>query len=104
MLNWSGRLISTPWPSGWFRLGRMARTGRASAVCVGTLYRTSDDPQSLLWEGLDGGNGLLPNISLPQIGTGHWPNRKPQHFAWWDWWRNAPPDEATQERRTRQSR
>jgi hypothetical protein len=37
---------------------------------------------------------MLPNISLPQIGTGHWPNRKPQHFAWWEWWRNSPKEAA----------
>jgi len=93
MLNWSGALISTPWPqqivfaaAGW----NVPDVRRPSASALGTH---SDDPKSLLWVGLDGRNGVLPNISLPQIGTGHWPNRKPKHFAWWDWWHNTKPDE-----------
>ncbi|MBR0951387.1 G1 family glutamic endopeptidase [Bradyrhizobium canariense] len=95
MLNWSGALISTPWPqqivfaaAGW----NVPDVRRPSASALDTH---ADDPKSLLWVGLDGRNGALPNISLPQIGTGHWPNRKPKHFAWWDWWHNTPSDEAT---------
>ncbi|MDH2341093.1 G1 family endopeptidase [Bradyrhizobium sp. SSUT18] len=95
MLNWSGALISTPWPqrivfaaAGW----NVPDVRRPSASALDTH---ADDPKSLLWVGLDGRNGMLPNISLPQIGTGHWPNRKPKHFAWWDWWHNSPPDQAT---------
>lgn len=95
MLNWSGALISTPWPqqivfaaAGW----NAPDVRQPSASALGTH---ADDPKSLLWVGLDGRNGVLPNISLPQIGTGHWPNRKPKHFAWWDWWHNTQPDEAT---------
>lgn len=95
MLNWSGALISTPWPqrivfaaAGW----NVPDVRRPSASALDTH---SDDPKSLLWVGLDGRNGMLPNISLPQIGTGHWPNRKPKHFAWWDWWHNTSSDEVT---------
>jgi Peptidase A4 family len=46
----------------------------------------------LVWVGLDGHNGRLPKISLPQIGTGHWlggphpHDDPPPHFAWWYWW------------------
>lgn len=92
MLNWSGGLISAPWPkrlvfvsAGWHAPGVRPPSAHA-------LFTPSNDSKSLLWVGLDGHNGLLPNISLPQIGTGHWPNRKPQHFAWWDWWRNSPAE------------
>jgi len=89
MLNWSGALISTPWPqqivfaaAGW----NVPDVRRPSASALDTH---SDDPKSLLWVGLDGRNGVLPNISLPQIGTAHWLNHKPEHFAWWEWWRNS---------------
>jgi hypothetical protein len=95
MLNWSGALVSAPWPQqivfaagGWNVPG--VRLPSASA-----LDTHADDPKSLLWVGLDGLNGMLPNITLPQIGTGHWPNRTPQHFAWWDWWHNTSPDDAS---------
>ncbi|MBR0827549.1 hypothetical protein JQ596_18650 [Bradyrhizobium manausense] len=91
MLNWSGALVSTPWPKRFF----FAAAGwTAPNVSLPSGHFThSDDPKSLLWVGLDGHNGMLPKTSLPQIGTGHWPNGKPAHFAWWDWWRNPPEQE-----------
>ncbi|SPP96112.1 MULTISPECIES: G1 family glutamic endopeptidase [Bradyrhizobium] len=95
MLNWSGALVSTPWPQrivfaagGW----KVPAVRQPSAPALNTH---SDDPKSLLWVGLDGRNGRLPNTSLPQIGTGHWPNRKPNHFAWWDWWHNSDEKDMT---------
>jgi peptidase A4-like protein len=89
-LNWSGAVVSPPWPkrvvfaaAGW--IAPNVRKPSAPA-----LFTHSNDPKSLVWVGLDGHNGRLPKISLPQIGTAHWPDPpRPgdrQHFAWWDWW------------------
>ena len=88
MFNWSGALIPTPWPkrfilaaAGW--IAPDVRLPSAKA-----LFTPSDEHKSLIWVGLDGHNGMLPNISLPQIGTAHQPGG--EHFAWWDWWRKLP--------------
>lgn len=96
LLNWSGALISSPSQerivfaaAGWN--APSVRVPSASAL----FTHDPNDPRSLVWVGLDGHNGMLPNISLPQIGTGHWPKHKPQHFAWWEWWRNSTSDGAT---------
>ncbi|WP_431202683.1 G1 family glutamic endopeptidase [Bradyrhizobium betae] len=93
LLNWSGALISSPSPerivfatAGW-------KAPSVSLPSAPALFTPTNDPRSLLWIGLDGHNGALPNISLPQIGTAHWPNHEPQHFAWWEWWRNSSSDE-----------
>jgi hypothetical protein len=94
MLNWSGGLISPPWPKRIVLAAAGWNAPNVSLPSAPALFTPSDDPRSLLWVGLDGHNGMLPNISLPQIGTGHWPNRKPQHFAWWEWWRNSPKEAA----------
>ncbi len=93
MLNWSGALVSTPWPKQIVFAAGGWNVPQVSPPSVAALGTPSNDPRSLLWVGLDGRNGALPNISLPQIGTGHWPNNQPQHFAWWEWWRNTPPKE-----------
>lgn len=97
LLNWSGALISSPSSerivlatAGW-------TTPSVSPASAPALFTPSNDPRSLLWVGLDGHNGLVPNISLPQIGTGHWPNHNPAHFAWWEWWRNPAPNETPSE-------
>jgi hypothetical protein len=95
MLNWSGALISTPWPQRFVFAAAGWNVPDVRPPSASALDTHADDPKSLLWVGLDGRNGTLPNISLPQIGTGHWPNRAPKHFAWWDWWHNTPSDEAT---------
>ncbi|TYL98188.1 hypothetical protein FXB40_06865 [Bradyrhizobium rifense] len=97
LLNWSGALISSPRPE---RIVFAAAGWTAPSVSLPStpaLFTPLNDPRSLLWVGLDGHNGMLPNISLPQIGTGHWPNHTPQHFAWWEWWRNPAPNEASTE-------
>jgi hypothetical protein len=94
LLNWSGALISSPPPE---RIVFAAAGWKAPSVSLPStpaLFTPSNDPRSLLWVGLDGHNAMVPNISLPQIGTGHWPNHNPQHFAWWEWWRNAAADGA----------
>jgi hypothetical protein len=87
-LNWSGAIISRPWPkrivsavASWI----VPKVNRPSAPA---LFTHSDDPKSLIWVGLDGHNGSLPKISLPQIGTFHRPDGPPdsRHFAWWYWW------------------
>jgi hypothetical protein len=95
MLNWSGALISTPWPQQIVFAAAGWNVPDVRLPSASALDTHKDDPKSLLWVGLDGRNGMLPNITLPQIGTGHWPNREPKHFAWWDWWHNTPPDGAT---------
>lgn len=92
MLNWSGALVSTPWPQ---RLYFAAAGWTAPKVSLPSMpghFTHSDDPKSLVWVGLDGQNGMLPRTSLPQIGTAHWPGSDPEHFAWWDWWHK--PSEA----------
>jgi hypothetical protein len=96
-LNWSGALISPPSTkrivlasAGW--IAPNVRTPKAKA-----RFRHSDDSKSLVWVGIDGHNGRLPTISLPQIGTAHWPGGQPQHFAWWDWWRKSSPEDAITE-------
>lgn len=94
MLNWSGALVSPPRPkrvvlatAGWI-------VPNVSLPSTPALFTHSNDPRSLVWVGLGGHNGVLPNISLPQIGSGHWPNSEPQHFAWWEWCCKSPPKEA----------
>jgi hypothetical protein len=97
LLNWSGALISSPPPE---RIVFAAAGWDAPSVSLPSapaLFTPSNDPRSLVWVGLDGHNAMLPNISLPQIGTGHWLNHKPQHFAWWEWWRNSALDGGTTE-------
>jgi len=88
-LNWSGAVVSAPWPkrivlavAGW----TAPMVGRPSADA---LFTEANIPKSLVWVGLDGHNGRLPKISLPQIGTGHWPDGQPPHFAFWGWWRHS---------------
>jgi hypothetical protein len=97
MLNWSGALVSPPWPKRVVLAAAGWHVPHVSQPSLPALFTSSNDPRSLIWVGLDGHNGMLPNISLPQIGTGHWPNRKPQHFAWWEWWRNSPPNDPAKE-------
>ncbi len=95
LLNWSGALISSPSPKRIVFAAAGWNAPNVSLPSAPALFTPLNDPRSLLWVGLDGQDGVLPNISLPQIGTGHWPNHKPQHFAWWEWWRNSASDGAT---------
>ena len=84
--NWSGAIACTLWPkrivfatAGWV-------VPNVSAPSAQALFTPKNpDPKSLAWVGLDGDNGSLPKISLPQIGTAHWLGGP--SFAWWDWWR-----------------
>ncbi|MCK1383471.1 G1 family glutamic endopeptidase [Bradyrhizobium sp. 21] len=93
--NWSGALISSPSPDRFVFAAAGWSAPDVRLPSTPPLFTPSDDPRSLLWVGLDGHDGTVPNISLAQIGTGHWPNHKPQHFAWWEWWRNSAADEVT---------
>jgi len=88
MLNWSGALVSPPWPKRFVLAvaGWIAPT--VSLTSTPALFTPSNAQKSLVWVGIDGHNGMLPNISLPQIGTAHQPGVS--HFAWWDWWRHVP--------------
>jgi hypothetical protein len=88
-LNWSGAVVSPPWPkrivlavAGW-------TAPNVSRPSADALFTEANVPKSLVWVGLDGHNGTLPKISLPQMGTGHWPDGQPPHFAWWGWWRHS---------------
>lgn len=86
-LNWSGALISSPWPK---RIVFAVGGWNAPAVSqpsTPALFTHSKESKSLVWVGIDGHNARLPKISLPQIGTGHWPGVP--HFAWWDWWSHS---------------
>jgi hypothetical protein len=93
-LNWSGAVVSPPQPkrfvfaaAGWIA----PEVARPSAPA---LFTHSDDPKSLIWVGLDGHNGRLPKMSLPQIGTAHRPGGPPEerHFAWLYWWYHGSKD------------
>lgn len=100
MLNWSGALVPAPRPKRFVFASAGWRAPSVSRPSAAALSTHSDDPRSLVWVGFDGHNGALPDVSLPQIGTGHWPDHNPQHFAWWEWWckplpnaaRHEPPD------------
>jgi hypothetical protein len=90
-LNWSGALVSPPQPkritlavAGWI-------VPEVSHPSPPALFTQADVPRTLIWVGLDGHNGRLPKISLPQIGTFHEPDAAPkdQHFAWLLWWRHS---------------
>jgi len=85
-LNWSGAIISPPWPKRFIlaTAGWKAPSVRAASQTRRPIHVYPDDPKVLIWVGLDGYNGRLPGISLPQIGTAH--SSDGTHFAWWDWW------------------
>jgi hypothetical protein len=86
-LNWSGAVISPPSPKRFvFVVGGWVAPNVTPASAP-ALMTHSNDHKSLVWVGIDGHNGRLPKISLPQIGTAHWPG-EPQ-FAWWDWWKHG---------------
>ena len=89
-LNWSGAIISPPWPKRFILATARwkAPTVREASKTKRPIHAYPDAPKVLIWVGLDGYNGRLPGISLPQIGTAHSSNGK--HFAWWDWWCNCP--------------
>jgi Peptidase A4 family len=97
-LNWSGALVSPPRPkrfvfavAGW--IAPDVKRPLASA-----LFTHDDIPKCLVWVGLDGHNGALPKISLPQIGTAHRPDGpvEDRHFAWWYWWHQGSKEPVTQ--------
>jgi hypothetical protein len=98
-LNWSGAVVSPPWPK---RIVFAAASWIAPKVrrpSAPALFTHSDDPKSSVWVGLDGYNGRLPKISLPQIGTAHRPEDCPaagRHFAWWCWWRHSSRERVTE--------
>jgi Peptidase A4 family len=90
-LNWSGAVVSPPWPkritlavAGWI-------VPDVSRPSTPALFTQEDAPKTLVWVGLDGHNGRLPKISLPQIGTFHTPDGSSddQHFAWSCWWHHS---------------
>ncbi|MBR0781341.1 G1 family glutamic endopeptidase [Bradyrhizobium iriomotense] len=95
LMNWSGALIAPSAPERIVFAAAGWNAPKVSLPSAPALFTPSNDPRSLLWVGLDGHNGAIANISLPQIGTGHWPNHKPQHFVWWEWWRNSALDGGT---------
>lgn len=90
-LNWSGAVVFPPRP----KRMTMAVAGwtvpEVSHPSPPALFTEDDAPKTLIWVGLDGHNGRLPKMSLPQIGTFHTPNgaAKDQHFAWFYWWYQA---------------
>jgi len=91
-LNWSGTLVSPPQPkritlavAGWI-------VPEVSHPSPPALFTAEDAPKTLIWVGIDGHNGRLPKISLPQIGTFHTPDEttpKERHFAWLLWWHHS---------------
>lgn len=89
-LNWSGALVSPPFPKRLVTVVGGWTVPRVSAPSSQPLFTGSNAARSLVWIGLDGYNGRLPKISLPQIGTAQCMD-SPEYFAWWDWWRNWPP-------------
>lgn len=89
LLNWSGALIHSVPPERIVFAAGGWNAPKVSQPSIPPLFTPSTDPRALLWVGLDGHDGELPNNSLPQIGTAHWLNYKPEHFAWWEWWRNS---------------
>jgi len=98
-LNWSGALVSPPWPKRmFFATARWIAPSVSRPSAQALFTQDPDIPKSLVWVGLDGHRGRLPKISLPQIGTGHWLggphplDDPPPHFAWWAWWRHPPPE------------
>src|SRR5262245_30012738 len=89
-LNWSGALVSPPWPKRFVLATAGWNAPNVSQPSLPALFTRKDVPKSLVWVGLDGHHGRLPKISLPQIGTAHWLPLLaglPRHFAWWSWWR-----------------
>jgi hypothetical protein len=83
--NWSGAIVSPPWPKRIVFATAEWVAPNVSLPSAQALFTHENIPKSLVWVGLDGDNGKLPKISLPQIGTAHWVRGTP-HFAWWDWW------------------
>lgn len=86
-LNWSGGLVSPPFPKRIVLVVGGWTVPEVTPASLPALDSVADDPRALVWVGLDGHNGQLPKISLPQIGTGHTPGQP--HFAWWFWWKNG---------------
>ena len=85
-LNWSGAIISPPWPKRFILVTAGWKAPKVRAALPSPMNAYKDHPKALVWVGLDGANGAVPGISLPQIGTAHFCNGK--HFAWWAWWCN----------------
>ena len=81
-LNWSGTVVSPPRPKRII----LATAGWTMPVVTHSapppLFIEEDAPKTLVWVGLDGHNGKLPKISLPQIGTFHTPDGPPTCTAW----------------------
>jgi hypothetical protein len=89
-LNWSGGVMSPPWPKrivfavgGW-------EVPAVTQPAAPALFTHANDPRTLIWVGIDGHNGRLPKVSLPQIGTAHAPGAA--SFAWWYWWSHGSQD------------
>jgi Peptidase A4 family len=92
-LNWSGAIISPQWPKRFILATAGWKAPAVREVSMRPINTYPDDSKVLVWVGLDGYNGRLPRISLPQIGTAHFSDGT--HFAWWDWWCNPPKEAAT---------
>lgn len=91
-LNWSGAVVSPPWPKRITLAVARWIAPEVSHPSTPALFTEADAPKTLVWVGLDGRNGRLPKVSLPQIGTYHTPDGSPenQHWAWWSWWHHSP--------------
>jgi|EndMetStandDraft_8_1072994.scaffolds.fasta_scaffold180164_2 hypothetical protein len=90
-MNWSGGVISPPHPKRFILAVASWVVPAVSRPSAPALFTFEDAPKTLIWVGLDGHNGRLPKISLPQIGTFHRPDGPPdrQHYAWWYWWHHT---------------
>jgi hypothetical protein len=85
-LNWSGAIISPPWPKRFILATAGWKAPKVRVALPPPVNSYHKHPKALVWVGLDGYNGGVPRVSLPQIGTAHFCNG--QHFAWWAWWCN----------------
>jgi hypothetical protein len=87
-LNWSGAVVFPPPPKRFIFAAAGWTVPEVALPSAPALFTYKNEPKSLIWVGLDGHNGRLPKMSLPQIGTAHRPEGPPgdRHFAWWYWW------------------
>jgi len=97
-LNWSGALVSPPRPKRFIFAAAGWIAPEVKRPCASALFTHEDIPKCLVWVGIDGHNGSLPKISLPQIGTAHQPQGpvEGRHFAWWYWWHQCSKGTVTQ--------
>jgi Peptidase A4 family len=98
-LNWSGAVVSPSRPKRFVLVVAGWTVPEVSRPSASALFTDSDHPKALIWVGLDGHNGRLPKISLPQIGTFHRPDGPAdrQRFAWFYWWHHSAKPDAIKE-------